>query len=248
MRLLNRRALITGGSRGIGRAIAEAFAAEGCDVAVSYLTSEAPALELAEHIRSAGRKAVALRADLAEPRDVIRLCEEAVRELGGLDILVNCAGVMQNCPISELKEAEWNRILTTNLTSAYLAVQTCLDALKESRCGRIISISSQAALTGSRNRVAYCASKSGLLGLTYALAKEFGPLGITVNAISPGRIVTDMIRGDFETRAEEWLAATPLRRFGLPEEVGSAAVFLASDDAAYITGLNLHVNGGLLMG
>lgn len=248
MKLQNRRALITGGSRGIGQAIAHAFAAEGCHIAVSYHSSKETALAFVENIQKSGQKAAAIRADLANPEDVIRLCEESIQTLGGLDILVNCAGIMQNCPVSALALEEWNRVIATNLTSAYLTVQTCLDALKESRCGRIINISSQAALTGSRNRIAYCASKSGLLGITYSLAKELGSFGITVNAISPGRIVTDIIRNDFKTRQEEWLAATPLKRFGLPEEIGSAAVFLASDDASYITGANLNVNGGILMG
>lgn len=248
MNLKNRRALITGGSRGIGEAISLAFAKEGCDVAFSYYRSAENALKIKQVIESCGRRAFAVKTDVSSPDSVIRLCEDAISFLGGLDILVNCAGTMQQCPVEELSLDEWNRVLATNLTSAFLTAQSCLDALKQSPRGRIINISSQAAFTGSKNRTAYSAAKSGLQGLTYSLAKELGPSGITVNTISPGRIVTDMIRGDMKERAPEWIEATPLKRFGETDEIASAAVFLAGDSGSYITGANINVNGGILMG
>lgn len=248
MKLKNRRALVTGGSRGIGAAISKALADDGCDVVINYCNSAVQALKVRDAILGAGRRALAVQADISNPEAAARLCGEAVSFLGGLDILVNCAGIMQQCPIDALTLTQWNQVIGTNLTAAYLCIQNCLDALKQSNAGRIINISSQAAFTGSRNRSAYSAAKSGLLGLTYSLAKELGPLGITVNAVSPGRIDTDMIQGDMESRSGEWIDSTPLKRFGTPREIASAVSFLAGSEASYITGANINVNGGILMG
>ncbi len=248
MKLENKRALVTGGSRGIGAAISKALAAEGCDVVINYCNSAIQALAVRDTILETGRRALAVQADISDPEAAGFLCREAISFLNGLDILVNCAGIMQQCPLEEVTLAQWNQVINTNLTAAFLCSQNCLPALKQSSAGRIINISSQAAFTGSRNRSAYSAAKSGLLGFTYSLAKELGPSGITVNAVSPGRIITDMIQGDMESRSAQWIDSTPLKRFGEPQEIASAVTFLAGSEASYITGANINVNGGILMG
>ena len=248
MKLKNRRALITGGSKGIGHAISLSLAKEGCDVVINYHRSKEAAETLKDEIEALQRRSAALCADVSDPDSLKDLCRQAEYFLGGIDILVNCAGVMQQCPVEGLSLDEWKTVIDTNLTSAFLSAQYCLPSLKQSSSGRIINISSQAAFTGSKNRAAYCAAKSGLLGLTFSLAKELGPFGITANVVSPGRIVTDMIKGDMSSRSEEWISATPLKRFGEAQEIASVVSFLASDEASYITGANLNVNGGILMG
>lgn len=249
MKLLEGKyALVTGASRGIGRAIAIAFAEEGAAVAVNYSSSDDAAHEVKEIIEKTGQKCLLLKYNISDYASVIAMKEELFREFGHLDILVNCAGIMNRSPVEELTPDILEKVIQTNLCSAFYTTQVFLPLLKESTAGRIINMSSQAAFTGSRNRTAYSAAKAGLLGLTYSLAKELGPAGITVNAISPGRIVTDMIRKELNGREEEWLSATPLRRFGTPEEIADSAVFLASDKGSYLTGANLNVNGGILMG
>jgi 3-oxoacyl-[acyl-carrier protein] reductase len=249
MKLLEGKyALVTGASRGIGRAIALAFAAEGAHVAVNYNSSTAAALEVKEEIEKAGGKCLLLQCDVSDYSAVVEMSEEVSRSFGHLDILVNCAGIMNQCPAQSLDPEIWMKVINTNLSSAFFTTQVFLPMLKKSAAGRIINMSSQAAFTGSRNRTAYSSAKAGLLGLTYSLAKELGPDKITVNAISPGRIITDMITRELNGREEEWLAATPLGRFGTPEEIADTAVFLASEKGAYLTGANLNVNGGILMG
>ena len=249
MELEGKKALVVGGSRGIGRAICLAYAKSGADVALIYRSREAEAMNVCQQIRHAGRTALAIQADVsvaAEVKNGVRLAAQA---LGGFDILVNCAGIFPKQEIGDIGEADWRRLIDTNLSSYFFAIQAALPFLRESaRGGRIINLSSQAAEAGSVDGSHYCAAKAGVLGLTYALAKELGGQGITVNALMPGRINTDMIQYASEEKRAAWMRATPLGRFGDPEDVAGAAVFLASDAGGYITGTRINISGGCLMG
>lgn len=246
--LSGRAAMVTGGSRGIGRAMCLALATDGVSVIVHYNTNANAALEVVEQIAQAGGMASALQANLVDPQAIDQLMAEAMKQFGSVDILVNNAGEMTTAPVSEMSDEVWEQTLALNLTAAFRCARACIPLMKERKWGRIINVSSQAAFTGSAKHAHYAAAKAGLLGFTYSLAKEVGEFGITVNAVSPGRILTDMIVEQIPKREAEWLKQTPLQRFGQPEEVAQAIVFLASDRASYITGANLHVNGGLVMG
>jgi NAD(P)-dependent dehydrogenase (short-subunit alcohol dehydrogenase family) len=168
--------------------------------------------------------------------------------MGKIDILVNNAGELTDGAVADMTDEMWERTLAVNLTSAFRCTRACIPGMKARQWGRIINVTSQAAFTGSANHAHYAASKSGLLGLTFSLAKELGTAGITVNLVAPGRITTDLLLEHMAGREEEWLKQTPIRRIGDPEEVAAAIAFLASDAASYITGANLHINGGLVMG
>lgn len=246
--LTGKIALITGAARGIGRAIAIGMAGRGAAVAVNYCTSEKAALELVKEIEDHGGQALPYQADVSNPEQVTAMVAAIVRRWGALDILVNNAGIMEDNLLVDMTLEEWERVIDVNLRSAFLCTRAVIPLLQARGGGRIINISSQAALAGSRRHVHYATAKAGLLGFTYSLAKELGPYGITVNAVSPGRIVTDMIKERMQGREEEWLQQTPLAQLGKPEEVAAAVAFLASDEASYITGANLNVNGGLVMG
>lgn len=245
---IQRVALVTGGSRGIGRAACLTLAAQGAAVAVHYRAQRAAAEEVVNQISASGGAAAAFQADMADGESINRMIEEAATRLGGIDILINNAGEMTDGAVARMNDDLWEQALTVNLTAAFRCTRAVIPGMKARGWGRIIYVSSQAAYTGSANHAHYAASKSGLLGLTYSLAKELGSDGITVNLVAPGRIMTDMLLERSAGREEEWLKQTPLRRFGQPEEVAAAIAFLASDGASYITGANLHVNGGLVMG
>ena len=246
--LAGRVTLVTGGSRGIGRATCVALAARGAIVAVHYRSQQAAADEVVEQIVQMGGKAVAFAADLGDSAETSHLIEQVIAGMGKIDILVNNAGEMTDAAVADMSDEMWERTLAVNLTSAFRCVRACIPGMKARQWGRIINVTSQAAFTGSANHAHYAASKSGLLGLTFSLAKELGTAGITVNLVAPGRITTDMLLERMTGREDEWLKQTPLRRIGDPEEVAAAIAFLASDAASYITGANLHVNGGLVMG
>jgi 3-oxoacyl-[acyl-carrier protein] reductase len=244
-RLDGRVALVTGGSRGIGRATCFALAAKGASVAVHYRTQAEAALAVVDSILEHGGVAFPIAGDLADPAVPVHLVQEVIKQAGTLDILVNNAAVMTDSSVAEMGDRLWDETLNLNLNAVFRCARACVPQMRERGWGRIINMTSQAAHTGSANHAHYAAAKAGLAGFTYSLAKEVGTMGITVNLVAPGRILTDMLR--MEGREEEWLRQTPLRRFGHPEEVASATAFLASDAAGYITGATLHVNGGLLM-
>jgi NAD(P)-dependent dehydrogenase (short-subunit alcohol dehydrogenase family) len=244
----NRVALVTGGSRGIGRATCLALAQSEAVVAVHYHNSADAAREVVASIERDGGRAAAFRADLAEIGAADALVAQVSGTFGKPDILVNNAGEQGTAPVAEMTDAEWSRALELNLSAAFRCARACIPGMIARGWGRIINVSSQAAYTGSANHAHYAAAKAGLAGLTFSLAKELGPAGITVNLVAPGRIETDMLAGQMAARAEEWLRQTPLRRFGQPEEVAAAIAFLASDGASYITGAALQVGGGLVMG
>lgn len=250
--LTGKSALVTGSSRGLGRGIAVALAEAGADVVVNYRAAADRAREVAREIEALGRRALVIGADVSDPGQVERMYAEILEELGGLDILVNNAGTSATEDIFELDLAGWRRIIDTNLTSAYLCSKRAMEIMRERRFGRIIQISSivghQGALFG---HVHYASTKSGMLGFTKTLARTGAPYGITVNAIAPGVIETELIHqvvGEGgENRLAEVVKTVPLARLGTVREIGTAAVFLASDEAGYITGATLDVNGGLYM-
>lgn len=248
--ILDRRtALVTGGSRGIGRAIAEALAAEGARVAINYRNSAAAAEEVVAAIRARGGEALAIQADVADGQQATRLVEQAVEAFGGrLDILVNNAGITRDALLLRMKPEQWDEVLDTNLRSLFFTCKAAARVMLRQRAGRIINIASVVGLTGNAGQVNYVAAKAGVIGFTRALARELGSRGITVNAIAPGLIATDMteqLSAEHRGALEQRIA---LGRLGTPEDVAHAAVFLASDRAAYITGQVLVVDGGLSLG
>lgn len=245
-RLEGKTALITGGSKGLGRAIADSLAGAGAAVClVSRHRDEGE--KAAAEIRSAtGSRAVALEADVSDSTQVNRMIEEAIRELGHLDILINNAGMNIRNPVVEYSDDDWNKVLTTNLTSAFYCSRAIGPHLIERGWGRVVNLASIMALTSLPGRCAYTASKAGLIGLTKTLALEWAPHGITVNAICPGPFATPMnipLLENPEVR-EQFTSRIPLGRWGNVEEVGAAALYLCSEPAAFVTGHTLYVDGG----
>ena len=240
-KLQNRVALVTGASRGIGRAIAIALAEAGANIAVNYREKKVSAEEVREEINKLGRSAIALQADVSLATEVERLVSSTERELGPVDILVNNAGIAQVKPFHELTEADWDEIQRVNLKSAFLLTQRVLPGMRQRHWGRIINLSSVAAQTGGVIGPHYAASKAGLIGLTHSYASLLAKEGITVNAIAPALIETDMVTSN--PNASQ--ARLPVGFFGAPEELGRAAVLLAESD--FITGQTISVNGGWYM-
>src|SRR5690242_3225928 len=247
MTLSGRVALITGASQGIGRGCALRLAKEGASVAVAARNQE-KLNELVNEITAAGGKAAAVPLDVAEEEQVKATLKGAVAQFGKIDILVNNAGITRDQLVMRMKRADWDAVLQTNLTSAYLCTQQAISSMLKQRWGRIINITSVFGQTGQAGQANYAASKAGLIGLTMAVAREVGSRNITCNAVAPGFIETAMTSGlgdDFKQNAMKMI---PLGRVGSPEDVAGAVAFLASDEASYITGHVLNVNGGMLMG
>ncbi len=240
-KLENRVALVTGASRGLGRAMAIALAGSGAHIAVNYRKVEAAANEVCATIQKLGPRAVAIQADVSIFAEVDRLVSTVERDLGPVDILVNNAGISQVKPFGELTEADWDHLLDVNLKSAFLVTQRVLPGMRQRRWGRIINLSSVAAQTGGVIGPHYAASKAGLIGLTHSYASLLAKEGITANAIAPALIATDMITSNPNASAER----LPVGFFGSPEEIGRVAVMLAESD--FITGQTISVNGGWYM-
>jgi 3-oxoacyl-[acyl-carrier protein] reductase len=241
-----RKALVTGASRGIGRAIAAELAREGCDVAL--IATKAELLEaLAPELRSLGRKVVTLPVDLRDGEKVTAAVEQAKEALGGLDIIVNNAGVTADQLLMRQKEEDWVRVLDVNLTGAFRVTKAATRYLLKSSAGRVINISSVVGLTGNAGQASYAASKAGMIGFTKSLAQELAGRGVTVNAIAPGFIETDMTAALTAEQQAGVLKRIPMGRMASALDVAYAVVFLASDRAAYITGEVLRVDGGLAM-
>jgi 3-oxoacyl-[acyl-carrier protein] reductase len=242
--LYGQTAIVTGASRGIGRSIAVALGRAGAHVVVNYLKSQEAALEVVDTILNLGSKAIAVQADVSNPQEVKALVTAAT-SLGAPQILVNNAGISQSRLLLDTSLEEWDRMLKSNLTAPFLCTKAVLPYMLRTGYGRIVNISSIWGISGGSFEVAYSASKGGIIAFTKALAKEIGPSGITVNAVAPGAIETDMLQGLSEEEVSQLQARTPVGRLGHPDDVANAVVFLASPRTSYITGQVISPNGGL---
>jgi 3-oxoacyl-(acyl-carrier-protein) reductase len=247
MQLEGRTALVTGASRGIGRAIAVALAAEGADVAVNYVASEAPAREVVEEIRAMGRRSLLARADVADYPDAFRMAQDILKEFGHLDILINNAGITSDKTFVKMDHASWRKVLAINLDGVFNCTKVLVDQMIKQEYGRVVNITSVIGQIGNFGQANYAASKAGVAAFTKSLAKELAAKGITVNAVAPGFIETEMVTGVPEKVRNKLLEQIPMRRFGNSEEVARACVYLCSRDGNYITGAELSINGGLFM-
>ena len=240
-------AIVTGGSRGIGRAVCLELARQGTNVVLCYAGNAEKAEQTAAQCEALGVKALAVRCDVADAADVKALVDTAIRAFGRIDILVNNAGITRDGLLMMMKEEDFDAVLDTNLKGAFLCLKAVSRAMMKQRYGRIVNLSSVVGLRGNAGQVNYAASKAGVIGMTKAAAKELASRGITVNAVAPGFIDTDMTAALPEGAKEALLATIPMGRLGAAEEVAKAVAFLAGDDAAYVTGQVLAVDGGMSM-
>lgn len=240
-------ALVTGGSRGIGRAAAEALASRGAHVVINYVSNEAAAQATAAAIQSAGGRAELCHFDVADTASAEKAIAELVKKLGRLDILVASAGVSIDGLLLRLKDDDFERTLAINLKGAVACARAAIKAMMRAKVGRIIFLSSVVGEMGNAGQTAYAASKAALLGVTKSLAREYASRNITVNAVTPGYVETDMTNALTDEQKQLMLASVPIARAGTAAEIAAAIVYLASDEAAYVTGHALRVNGGMYM-
>ncbi|MEH7507076.1 3-oxoacyl-[acyl-carrier-protein] reductase [Priestia megaterium] len=240
-------AVVTGASRGIGRAVAIELGKLGAKVVVNYSGSEAKALEVVDEIKGLGTDAIAVQANVAESDSVQAMIKEAISTFGSVDILVNNAGITRDNLLMRMKEDEWDDVINTNLKGVFLCTKAVTRQMMKQRAGRIINISSIVGVSGNAGQANYVAAKSGVIGLTKTTAKELASRNITVNAVAPGFIATDMTDKLNEEVQAEMLKQIPLASFGQPEDVANTVAFLASDASRYITGQTIHVDGGMVM-
>lgn len=247
MENIEKTALVTGASRGIGRAIALALASKGYAVALNYAGSREAAEAVQKEIEEAGGKAFTVQGDVSRSEDVDRIFKTVKDEFGGLDVLVNNAGINRDALLIRMKESNWDDVIATDLKSDFLTIKAAAAMMMRKRKGSIINISSVVGLMGNIGQANYAAAKAGVIGLTKACAKEMAARNIRVNAVAPGFIETAMTDGIPEKIREGMIASIPLGRMGQPEDIAKAVCFLASDDSSYITGQVLVVDGGLVM-
>lgn len=245
--LSGRTAVVTGGSRGIGRAIVLRLATQGADVAFSYRGNAAAAEATATEVRALGRTALPVNADVCQPESAETLIKEALAALGKVDILVNNAGITRDDLIMRMGIDAWREVLETNLFGAFYTLKAVTRPMLKARSGRIVNITSVSGQAGQMGQANYSSAKAGLIGLTKAAARELASRGITVNAVAPGFVLTELTQDLPEALQAQITERTPLGRFGTPQEIADAVAFLASDEAGYITGQVLAVDGGLVM-
>jgi 3-oxoacyl-[acyl-carrier protein] reductase len=244
-KLTNKVAIVTGASRGIGKATALALATEGAKVAINYASSSGAAEDTVKEIIAAGGEAIAIRGDVSQAEEVESLFQETVAKFDRLDILINNAGITRDTLLLRMKNEDWQAVIDLNLTGVFLCTRAASKIMLKQKSGRIINITSVAGQMGNAGQANYSAAKAGVIGFTKTVAKELASRGITVNAVAPGFIETDMTSG---LKADPLLQAIPLGRYGKPEEVAGAIRFLAADAAAsYITGQVFNVDGGMVM-
>ncbi|HJV31021.1 MAG TPA: 3-oxoacyl-[acyl-carrier-protein] reductase [Bacillales bacterium] len=247
MNLEGKAALVTGASRGIGREIALELARQGANVAVNFAGNEAKANEVVDEIKALGRDAFAIKCDVSKTEEVSSMVKETIERFGSLDILVNNAGITRDNLLMRMKDEEWDDVININLKGVFLCTKAVTRQMMKQRNGRIINIASIVGVSGNPGQANYVAAKAGVIGLTKTAAKELAARNITVNAIAPGFITTDMTDKLTEEIKTEMLKQIPLARFGEPKDIAKAAAFLASSDSAYMTGQTLHIDGGMVM-
>src|SRR5690625_4093436 len=246
--MLNEKvALVTGASRGIGRAIALEFAKQGANVAVNYAGSEDKAQEVVEELSQLGVKAFKIQADVSNESSVKNMIKEVINQFGRLDILVNNAGVNKDNLLMRMKGSEFDQVINTNLKGVFLCTKAVTRQMMKQKAGRIVNIASIVGVSGNPGQANYVAAKAGVIGLTKTTAKELASRNILVNAVAPGFISTDMTDALTEEQRKEMLDMIPLDKLGSPEDVARVVRFLASEDANYITGQTLHIDGGMVM-
>ncbi|HCX2111837.1 3-oxoacyl-[acyl-carrier-protein] reductase [Staphylococcus aureus] len=244
---MTKSALVTGASRGIGRSIALQLAEEGYNVAVNYAGSKEKAEAVVEEIKAKGVDSFAIQANVADADEVKAMIKEVVSQFGSLDVLVNNAGITRDNLLMRMKEQEWDDVIDTNLKGVFNCIQKATPQMLRQRSGAIINLSSVVGAVGNPGQANYVATKAGVIGLTKSAARELASRGITVNAVAPGFIVSDMTDALSDELKEQMLTQIPLARFGQDADIANTVAFLASDKAKYITGQTIHVNGGMYM-
>jgi len=245
--LSGKSAVVTGGSRGIGRAIARRLAEQGADVAFSYVSNEAAAKETAATIEALGRKALGVQADVSKPESADGLIKAALEAFGKIDVLVNNAGITRDDLIMRMSLDDWRDVLETNLFGAFYCIKAVTRPMLRAKSGRIVNITSVSGQAGQIGQANYSSAKAGLIGLTKATARELASRGITCNAVAPGFVLTELTKDLSEDLQQQLTERTPLGRFGTTEEISAAVAYLVSDEAAFVTGQVLAVDGGLVM-
>ncbi|MBU5677387.1 3-oxoacyl-[acyl-carrier-protein] reductase [Alkaliphilus sp. MSJ-5] len=247
LNLTGKTALVTGGSRGIGRSIALALANQGANVIINYTSNEESAAKVVEEIESFNVKALAVKANVSNAEEINDMMDKIEEMFDGIDILVNNAGITRDNLFIRMKEEDWDQVMDINLKGVFLCTKAVVRKMIKQKYGKIINLSSVVGVVGNPGQANYCASKAGVIGFTKSLAKEIAGKNITVNAIAPGFIETDMTKVLPENVKESMLEIIPMKKYGKPEDIANLVLFLSSDNASYITGQVIHVDGGMAM-
>lgn len=247
MNLLDKTAIITGGSRGIGKAIALKLAKKGANIVVNYTSNSSKAEEVVNEIKKMGREAMAVKADVSNPDDVKNLIKETEKKFSSIDILINNAGITRDTLLIRMKEDDWDKVMSVNLKGTFLCTKLVGKKMMKQRSGNIVNIASVVGIIGNAGQANYSASKAGIIGFTKSTAKELSSRGINVNAVAPGFIETEMTKKLSEEVVENYAKNIPLGKMGKPEDVANVVSFLCSEEASYITGQVINVDGGMVM-